>query len=298
MESEGRITSDDVEETTIELNDVDASENPDADRRPTDSEGRAIASVFLPEAEATRCDWVIRRLRNISATTAILGARHPNFTWLTIFHWATNLASALLSWALLYFLFGDPAAPGGAIFTLLLLVAAAYCLGWGLTHVPYLHLPPVFGMLVAGVIARNSGLYNIRDTMSPRAMGAVRNFCLTFVMVRSGIQLNTTPLRSHPVFLLILALLPCTLEMFVVTFCFKGLLDFPWDWAFLGGCVIACMSPVVTVNCLLALADQGYGEDQDIAGLLCAACSIDGVHIVAVFSIAFSVVFDGSSEAT
>ncbi|XP_046587876.1 putative SLC9B1-like protein SLC9B1P1 [Neodiprion lecontei] len=63
-------------------------------------------------------------------------------------------------------------------------------------------------------------------------------------------------------------------------------------WGTIFWSVIACMSPVVTVNCLLALADQGFGEDKDISGTLCAACSIDGVHIVAIFSIAFSVVFD------
>ncbi|XP_046737135.1 putative SLC9B1-like protein SLC9B1P1 [Diprion similis] len=63
-------------------------------------------------------------------------------------------------------------------------------------------------------------------------------------------------------------------------------------WGTIFSSVIACMSPVVTVNCLLALADQGFGEDKDISGMLCAACSIDGVHIVAIFSVAFSVVFD------
>lgn len=51
------------------------------------------------------------------------------------------------------------------------------------------------------------------------------------------------------------------------------------------------MSPVVTVNCILALADQGYGEDKGMATLLCTASSIDDVHIVAIYSFCFSAVF-------
>lgn len=155
--------------------------------------------------------------------------------WSNIYQLLTNLLTILLTWTLLYCLTGELSLPGGAIFNLMLLVISSYCFGWTLTYIPYLHLPPVFGMLITGVIARNTGIYNIRDTMSSSVMGTIRNFCLTFVMVRSGVQLNTTPLRSHPIFLIVLALIPCTVEMFVVTLYFKLFLQFPWDWAFLGG---------------------------------------------------------------
>ncbi|XP_043275647.1 putative SLC9B1-like protein SLC9B1P1 [Venturia canescens] len=62
--------------------------------------------------------------------------------------------------------------------------------------------------------------------------------------------------------------------------------------------IIACMSPVVTVNCMLALADRGYGEDKGMATLLCTASSIDDVHIVSLYSICFSVVFSVDSKST
>lgn len=51
------------------------------------------------------------------------------------------------------------------------------------------------------------------------------------------------------------------------------------------------MSPVVTVNCILALADRGYGEDKGMASLLCTATSIDDVHIVALYAFCYSTVF-------
>lgn len=54
---------------------------------------------------------------------------------------------------------------------------------------------------------------------------------------------------------------------------------------------MACISPVVLVNCMLTLAEQGYGEDKGFTSLLCTAASIDVVHIVSLFSICFSFVF-------
>lgn len=53
------------------------------------------------------------------------------------------------------------------------------------------------------------------------------------------------------------------------------------------------MSPVITVNCMLALAEHGYGEDKGLASLLNAATSIDDVHILSLFSIFYATVFGG-----
>lgn len=55
------------------------------------------------------------------------------------------------------------------------------------------------------------------------------------------------------------------------------------------------MSPAVTMNCLLALAEQGYGEDLGLATILNAAAPIDNVHIVSMFTIFLSVLFDNGT---
>lgn len=55
--------------------------------------------------------------------------------------------------------------------------------------------------------------------------------------------------------------------------------------------IIACISPVVPVNCILALAERGYGEDKDMATLLFTAASIDDIHIVSVYAICFAFIF-------
>ncbi|XP_071571560.1 sodium/hydrogen exchanger 9B1 [Temnothorax nylanderi] len=245
---------------------------------------------------ATFCNPV---LREILVTNVISTCFELQLTWADLFWLATVCGMTLLAWVVLYFLLGDMVLPGGSIFGLLVLVVLSYALGWTLACIPRLHLPPVFGMLLAGIILRNTDVYNIHDMLGPGTTSKIRTFCLTFIMVRAGLQLTTTALRAHPVFVMILALVPCTVETLAVTVSCKYLLEFPWNWSFMTGAIVACMSPVVTVNCLLTLSEQGYGEDKGLASLLCTAASIDDVHIVSLFSICFSFVFsndDGRTE--
>ncbi|XP_067213915.1 sodium/hydrogen exchanger 9B1-like isoform X3 [Linepithema humile] len=237
---------------------------------------------------ATFCNPV---LREIIVTDVISTCFELQLTWADLFWLATVSGITLLAWAVLYFLLGDAMLPGGSIFGLFILVIFSYALGWSLAWIPRLHLPPVFGMLLAGIILRNTDIYNIHDELGPGTTSKIRTFCLTFIMVRAGLQLTTTALRAHPVFVMILALVPCTIEMLTVSISCRYLLEYPWNWSLMTGTIVACMSPVVTVHCMLTLAESGYGEDKGLASLLCTATSIDDVHIVSLFSIFFSFVF-------
>ena len=53
------------------------------------------------------------------------------------------------------------------------------------------------------------------------------------------------------------------------------------------------MSPVVTINCIIALAEQGYGEDKDVATLMFTAASLDDIHIVLIYSISYAFILNG-----
>ncbi|XP_011063021.1 PREDICTED: sodium/hydrogen exchanger 9B1-like [Acromyrmex echinatior] len=238
-------------------------------------------------------------LREILVTDVIFTFFDLQLTWADLFWFATVSGMVLLTWAVLYFLLNDMVLPGGSIFGLFVIVIFSYALGWTLAYIPRLHFPPIFGMLLAGVIIRNTDIYNIYDVIGPSTISKIRIFCLTFIMVRAGLQLTTTALRAHPVFVMILSLVPCTVEMLAVTVLCKYLLEFPWNWALMTGTIVACMSPVITISCMLSLADQGYGEDKGLLSLLCTAASIDDIHIVALFSIWFPFVFsndDGRTE--
>jgi len=148
----------------------------------------------------------------------------------------------VLTWLILFFLLGDMMLPGGNLFGFFILIIFAYTLGWILASIPHLHIPPVVGMLVAGLIMRNTDLYNIAEEFGVGTTAKIRLVCQTFLMIRAGLRLTTTALRAHPIFLILLALVPCSLEMFIVALLCRFVLDFPWNWAFMTGYVNAAFT--------------------------------------------------------
>lgn len=147
-----------------------------------------------------------------------------------------------MTWIFLYFLLGDVMLPDGPLFGFFILVVAAYGLGWTLALIPFLHLPPIFGMLFAGIIIRNSNFYNVHDELGPGVTAKIRTFCLTFIMIRAGLQLTITALKEHPMFVLAMAFIPCTMEMMTITIASRYILEYPWEWAFMTGYVDICIS--------------------------------------------------------
>ncbi|XP_066582278.1 sodium/hydrogen exchanger 9B2-like [Prorops nasuta] len=244
---------------------------------------------------ATFCHPVLREMAVDKAISTCLGQK---MTWATLFWLATSVGLVGMSWVILFLMLGDPMLPGGNIFGLFFVIVSSYSLGWLLTHVPYLQLPPVFGMLLSGIIVRNSGLYDISEQIGYSTLSKIRNFCLTFIIVRAGLQTTTTSIRDNRLAILLLSIVPCSLEMLAVALVARFFLLMDWTWAFLAGTIVASLSPVVTVNCVLALAEEGYGEDKGIASLLCTAASIDTVFIVWLFSVCYTVVFADDEHRT
>lgn len=232
-------------------------------------------------------------IRNAVVTKPVVTTRFglESITWAKLFHYATVATIATIGWAVLYFILNDTMLPGNDGFGLYVLAIFSSWLGWWLSSIPYLQLPPVFGMLVAGLIVRNSGLYNIHEELGVATTSKIRTFCLTFIVIRAGLQLSTTSLTKHTIFILILAIVPCTVEVLVLSICCRYVLSYHWDWSVMAGTILGCMSPVITMNCILALAERGYGENKGLATILCTAASIDVVHVISLFTICYSIVF-------
>ncbi|XP_054010822.1 sodium/hydrogen exchanger 9B1-like [Hylaeus anthracinus] len=98
-------------------------------------------------------------------------------------------------------------------------------------------------------------------------------------------------LKTHPMLIIALGVIPCSVEMVIMSLCCKGILLFPWNWAAMTGSILSGMSPVVAINNILGLAEKGYGEDKGLATMICTAACIDNVHIVPIFVICYSIVF-------
>lgn len=180
----------------------------------------------------TVCSPLIREMLVTEPVSRYLG-RHV--TWAHFFSTTSNAAIVAIVWTFLYFLVGDTMLPTNDGFGFYVLVIFSSFLGRSLSSIPYLHLPPVFGMLLAGLIVRNTGLYNIQQELGVANIAKIRTFCLTFVAIRAGLQLSTSSLKRNPIFLIRLAVIPCTMEMLVVTLCSRYILFYPWDWSFMTG---------------------------------------------------------------
>lgn len=157
------------------------------------------------------------------------------FTYKNVLWVMTHILIICITYGALLFLLGAQMIPGGNLFGLYWLIILSYTLGWSIAYIPYINLPPVFGMLLAGIIIRTTGLYNIHEEIGYSITSKIRAVCLSFITIRAGLQLSSTALVRHPIFLLELALIPCTIELFVIGLYSKFILEYPWDWAFLSG---------------------------------------------------------------
>lgn len=155
--------------------------------------------------------------------------------WYHVFNGITILGFLIITYATLYFLIGQRMLPGGDIFGFFLLVVFSYLLGWSLAYLPYLNLPPVFGMLLAGIIFKNADYYHLNQEIGHNTTAKIRVFCITFIAIRAGLSLTTSPLLKNPWIVISLAFVPCTAELIAMAICSKFILGYPWSWAFLNG---------------------------------------------------------------
>ncbi|KAM9699222.1 sodium/hydrogen exchanger 9B2-like isoform 2-T2 [Menidia menidia] len=188
--------------------------------------------------------------------------------------------------------------PGGNLFSLVLLFICSVLGGrlLGLVGPPLMPpLPPLLGMLLAGLLLRNvpgvSGLLVI----DPRWSAALRNAALAIILTRAGLGLDPQALRRLQLVCVRVAVGPCLLEACVVALMSHLLLGMPWAWNFLLGFVLAAVSPAVVVPSMLLLQRDGYGVDKGIPTLLMAAGSFDDILAITGFSTCLGIAFSTGS---
>ena len=145
----------------------------------------------------------------------------------------------VLIWAVLWSIIGADALPGGNIFGIFMVIVAASLCGFVVNNIPYLHLPPLLGMLAAGFLLRNVRGIDMARHIDKRWSSTLRSMALVVILVRSGLGLNTAALRRLKFTLARLAFLPCILEAVMAAVLVHLLLDMKWLWAFQLGYVHA-----------------------------------------------------------
>lgn len=62
--------------------------------------------------------------------------------------------------------------------------------------------------------------------------------------------------------------------------------------------LLSAISPAVVVPTLLNLKDRGYGEDKGIPTLVLAACSLDDITAISMFSLFLGMIFSTGKHCT
>ncbi|XP_064601506.1 sodium/hydrogen exchanger 9B2-like [Liolophura sinensis] len=194
----------------------------------------------------------------------------------------------LIFWAVLIAVTRDEAVPGGNIFALIMLFLCCVVCG----HlVAIIRLPPLLGMLIAGCLLRNVPKVNIGKDIDNTWSTVLRSVALTVILLRAGLGLDPKALKKLSFVVIRLAFLPCLAECLTAAIASHLLLDFPWEWGFMLGFVLAAVSPAVVVPSLLSLQERGYGMDKGIPTLVIAAASVDDVLAITGFGVVLAIAF-------
>jgi len=205
----------------------------------------------------------------------------------------TTVILALTLWGATFLLLGSVAAPpNGSIFWIMVIVVFAVLLG---KLVSLARLPPLLGMLVAGLVVKNIPGVGF-DSHWAGISSALRGLALIVILMRAGLGLDPKALKRLSGMVFRLAFTPCLVETTVVAIASHFLLGIPWLWGFMLGFVLAAVSPAVVVPCLLALSEKGYGVAKGIPTLVIAAASVDDVLAISGFTILLGIAFQDQAE--
>lgn len=137
--------------------------------------------------------------------------------------------------------------PDGHFFALALLLIFSSICGY---LAKLIFLPPLFGMIVAGIILRNVPYINFAKDIQPTWSSTIRNIALVIILIRGGLSMKLKDLKRLKHAVLILGAFPCILEGAVDGLIATYFLNMPWQWGFLLGYVYPSG---VTLFCLLLL---------------------------------------------
>ncbi|KAK9826675.1 hypothetical protein WJX74_009403 [Apatococcus lobatus] len=187
----------------------------------------------------------------------------------------------LVFYAALYLLLGKVMLPPREGWALFLLWTCAH-IGGAISS--YATLPPLLGMLVAGIILRNipqDPVHNLPAAWQTK----LRTGGLAVILMRAGLKIEKQAFKRAPGMLLRLASIPMLAEACVDAGTYYWLFNMPIALAFTAGFIQSAISPTVLVTGMLELQRQNYGSDKIIPSIEMAAAGLDSIGAIVGFAI-------------
>lgn len=155
-----------------------------------------------------------------------------------------------------------------------------------------LHLPPLLGMLLAGILLGPSVL-NLLDDGLLAISGSLRKIALLIILARAGLTLRRSDLKKVGRPALLMCFVPALCELAAVTLLGSYFLGISRLEAAILGSVLAAVSPAVVVPQMLRLMEEGWGTARCIPQLILAGASMDDIVVIVLFT-AFTGLAQGS----
>lgn len=122
--------------------------------------------------------------------------------------------------------------PNGHFFALIMLLIFSSICGF---IAKLVHLPPLFGMITAGILLRNVPYIDLASNIQPSWSSTIRNIALVIILIRGGLSMEPKDLKRLKHAVLILGAIPCVLEGVVDGVIAILYLRMPWPWGFMLG---------------------------------------------------------------
>ena len=175
-------------------------------------------------------------------------------------------------------------------FSLVLILLLGF-LGGQLAH--KLHVPPLLGMMLVGILL-GSEVSNLITARVLDLADDLRTAAVMVILMRAGLGLDRDKLVKQGSVALRLGFLPALCEAIAICLISIWLFQFDWITGLLLGCIISAESPAVIVPGMLRLKDLGWGVSKGIADAILTGSALSDVLVLLLFSLLLNFLTEGT----
>lgn len=160
-----------------------------------------------------------------------------------------------------------------------------------------LYLPPLTGMIAAGIIFGPHAL-NFIDPSLMHISADIRQLALIIILTRAGLNLELDDLKKIGRPAVMMCFVPAVCEILGIVLLAPHIFGVSYVEAAVMGSVLAAVSPAVVVPRMLKIMKEGYGQKRKIPQLILAGAAADDVFVIVMFTSFAALCAGGSVSAS
>lgn len=145
-------------------------------------------------------------------------------------------------------------------------------------------IPRIIGMIIAGILLGPMGFALLSDDLL-HVSGEFRTLALLVILLKAGLSLRITDIKTLGRPVVGMAFLPSALEIITLASLSHWLFQLSWVEGFLFGAVVCAVSPAVVVYRMTELIKEKYGIKKGVPQLLLAGSALDDIIVVTIFGV-------------